>query len=78
MGYLKRREARRKAQDRLEAFILEASLEAKRADDDELACQLWDASRMMRRAIDRKTWRSLANYDEAQLRHIVALMVEHR
>ena len=78
MGYLKRREARRKAQDRLEAFILEASLEAKRAGDDELACELWDASRVMRRAIPRETWRNLATYDEAGLRHIVALMVERR
>ena len=70
--------ARRDAQDRLEQLILEASLEAKQAGEDELAIELWFASGRVRRVIPRATWRSLANYDEAQLRHIVALMVESR
>ena len=70
--------ARTAAAARLERLILEASLDAKRAGDDELACALWDASRVMRRVVGRKTWRSLAAYDEAQLRAIVAAIVEKR
>jgi hypothetical protein len=69
---------RKWAEDRLEELILERCLQAKHDGDDDLAVQLWDASRKMRRVIPRATWRSLANYDEAQLRHIVALMVEPR
>ena len=68
--------ARRWAQNRLEDLILEASLDAKRAGDDELACALYDTSRALRRTIPRKLWRGLAAYDESGLRAIVAAMLE--
>jgi len=67
---------RRWAQNRLEDLILEASLDAKRAGDDDLACALYDASRAMRKTIPRNMWRDLGAYDESGLRAIVAAMLE--
>jgi hypothetical protein len=66
---------RRDVQRRLEALILGAALDAKRAGDEDLAVRLWDASRTMR--LSRKTWRSLAARSESELRHLVDLMVAH-
>jgi hypothetical protein len=66
---------RKAAADRLEALILEAALTAHREGNDDLALALYDASRIMRSAIGRRTWRSLATRDDAGLQEIVDRMV---
>jgi DNA-binding GntR family transcriptional regulator len=57
-------------------LVREAALAAFRDGDRDTATGLYDAAQVMRRAIGRKTWRSLASADEAELRAIVERMAE--
>lgn len=68
--------AQRWAQDRLVELVREAALAAHRAGDNDAATAMYDSAQVMRRAIGRKTWRSLATADEAELRAIVERMAE--
>jgi hypothetical protein len=63
---------RRRAQQRLTQLILQASLDAHRAGNDELACALYDATPL----VCERMPRSWASYDETALRDCVDRMVQ--